>query len=97
MSRGGWLRPPPPRTGQEERLVHHVLLAESDVAEVLLALADGADITTLLEHLHNQLFCGVLWQASHKHRLAAGRALPGGRRRQICGEGEEEEREACPF
>ena len=70
-------------TRQEESLVHRELLGESDVAEVLLALADGDDFTTLAEHLHDELLGGVLWQAAHEHCLTARRALPGGRRGKV--------------
>lgn len=70
-------------TGQEEGLVHCLLLGETNVAEVLLALADGDDVAALLEHLDDQLLCSVLWQPTHKHRLTARRSLSRGWRWQI--------------
>ena len=47
-------------TRQEEGLVHGKLLSESDVAEVLLALADGDYFPALAEDLHDELLCSVL-------------------------------------
>lgn len=70
-------------TRQEECLVNSELLSESNVAEVLFALPDGDDFTTLAEDLDDELLGGVLRQAAHKHRLTARRALPGGRRGKV--------------
>ena len=61
-----------------------MFLSKADVAEVLLAHADGIDRATLLEHLHDELLSGILRQTPHKHRLTARGSLPRGRRRQVC-------------
>lgn len=45
------------------------------MAEVLLALTDGGDLSALVEHLPDNLLGGVLRQTSHEHRLTAGRTL----------------------
>lgn len=60
-----------------------MLLSETDVTEVLLALPDGNDTSTLLKNLHDELLCGVLWQTTHKHRLTARGSLSGGRGREV--------------
>lgn len=60
-----------------------MLLGETDMTEVLLALADGDDTSALFKHLHNELLCCVLWQTADKHCLTAGRSLSGGRGRQV--------------
>ena len=63
-------------TREIEGFVHHELLAVADVAEVLLALAYGYDLPTLVEHLPDDLLAGVLRQTSHKHRFTSGGAFP---------------------
>lgn len=70
-------------TRQVKCLVHHELLSKADVAEVLLALADGDDLPTLLKHLHDDLLRPVLWQPSYKHCLAAWGPLSCGWRGKI--------------
>lgn len=72
------------RTGQEEGFVHCVFLDETDMAEVLLALADGTDGTALIEDLRNDLLCGVLRKTPDKHRFTTRGSFSRGWRRQIC-------------
>lgn len=54
------------------------------MAEVLLALAYGRDVTTLSEDLHDELLGGVLWQTADKHRLTPWRAVSCGGRGKVC-------------
>lgn len=83
MNRGGD-RSSDRRTGQEESLIHREFLSKSNVAEVLLAFADGGDVPTLSKHLHNELLGGVLWKTPNEHSLTPWRALPCGWGWKVC-------------
>ena len=70
-------------TREIEGFVHHELLAVTDVAEVLLALAYGYDLSTLVKHLPDDLLAGVLRQTAHEHSFTSWWALTCRRRGEV--------------
>lgn len=58
-------------TRQIEGFVYHILLSKANVTEVLFALPDSNDFSTLLEYFHNDLFCPIFRQATHKYCLTS--------------------------
>lgn len=70
-------------TRQIKGFVHHKLLSKANVTEVLFALPDSNDLSTLLEYFHNDLFCPIFRQATHKNCLTSWWPLSCCRWRQI--------------
>lgn len=71
-------------TREVEGLVHHELLTKANVAEVFLALANGNNFATLVEHFFYYILSRIFRKPTNKDGLAPWRSLSGGRRRKIC-------------